>query len=254
VKRFVTVIAGALVLAGLAGGAAPPVISWQEAGSHVGEIVTVEGEVTAAHSTGDTCILEFAPGDPRALRAVLLLPVVSSLPPHPEAIYRGKRVRVSGRVGRFKGQPEMVLRSPDQIEVVDVGAPPAAAAVPPPAPAPPPSGAQPPAGVPSGAGIPPSASPEARAPAPSPTPAAEPPPPPPRGLIPDIQQRIGHVGGCERARARWRDAGATARDHATALSRCIDGSSYRCREESAALAPTLSELEWAEQQVEANCN
>jgi len=254
VKRLVTVVGGALVLAGLAGGAAPPVISWQDAASHVGDLVTVEGEVAAARSTGDTCILEFAPDDPRGFRAVLLLPLLSSLPPHPEALYRGKRVRVSGRIARFQGQPEMVLRSPDQIEVMDVGAPPAAAAVPPPAATPPPAGAQPPAGVPPGAGAPPPASPEARAPAASPTPAAEPPPPPPRGLIPDIQQRIGRVGGCERARARWRDAGATARDHATALSRCIDGSSYRCRAESAALAPTLSELEWAEQQVEANCN
>ena len=70
-KRLVTVIAGALLLAGLAGGGPPPVISWQDAGRHGGELVTVEGEVAAAHSTDDTCILEFAPDDPRAFRAVL---------------------------------------------------------------------------------------------------------------------------------------------------------------------------------------
>jgi len=248
VKRLVAVTAGALLLAGLAGSAPPPVISWQDADGSFGELVTVEGDVAAAHSDGETCILEFAPDDPRAFRAVLLLPLLSSLPPHPEALYRGKRVRVSGRIARFKGRPEMVLRSPDQVQVVDVGGPPATATVPPLAAVPPPAAPSAPAAVP------PTAPPAARAPAPSPTPPAEPPPSPPRGLVPDIQQRIGRVGSCERARARWRDAGAVARDHATALSRCLDGSSYRCRAESAALAPALSELEWAEQQVDANCH
>src|SRR5881296_3022653 len=67
----------------LAGAAAPPVVPWQEAGRHVGEIVTVEGMVAAAHGTGDTCVLEFAPDDPHALRVILVLPMFSSLPRSP---------------------------------------------------------------------------------------------------------------------------------------------------------------------------
>ena len=59
----------------LAGAAAPPVYPWQEAGRHVGEVVTIEGMVAAAHGTGDTCVLEFAPDDPHALRVILLLPM-----------------------------------------------------------------------------------------------------------------------------------------------------------------------------------
>ena len=179
---------------------------------------SVEGDVAEARTTGNTCVLEFAPDDPRAFRAILLLPLLTSLPQHPEQLYRGRRVKVSGRIARFQGRPEMLLQAPGYIEVVDVSGPPPAATV-----------------------------------APPPTPAEEA-PSPPRGLAKDVQQRLAQVGGCERARARWREAGTTARERATTLSRCIEGTGYRCHSESAALAPALSELEWAEQQVEASCN
>jgi hypothetical protein len=211
VKHLVAV-AAVVALAGVARGVPPPTVSWQDAGHYVGEIVTVEGDVAGVRTTGNTCVLEFAPDDPRAFRAVLLLPLVTNLPQHPEQLYRGRRVKVSGRVARFQGRPEMVLRTPGQIEVVDVSGPPPA------------------------------------------TTAAEEAPSPPRGLAKDVQQRLAQAGGCERARARWREAGTAARERATTLSRCIEGTGYHCRSESAALAPALSELEWAEQQVEASCN
>ena len=38
-----------------------------------------------------------------------------------------------------------------------------------------------------------------------------------------------------------------------ALTQCLGGGSYRCRPQAAALAPALSALEWAEQQVETSC-
>jgi len=198
VKHLVTVAAVAVALAGVARGVPPPTVSWQDASHYVGEIVTVEGDVAEARTTGNTCVLEFAPDDPRAFRAILLLPLLTSLPQHPEQLYRGRRVKVSGRIARFQGRPEMLLQAPGYIEVVDVSGPPPAATV--------------------------------------------------------VQQRLAQVGGCERARARWREAGTAARERATTLSRCIEGTGYRCHSESAALAPALSELEWAEQQVEASCN
>jgi len=73
-----------------------------------------------ARIVGDTCVLEFA-DDPLAFRAVLLLPLLSDLPPQPERLYHQKRVRLTGRVQRFQGRPEMVLRSPKQVELVDEG-------------------------------------------------------------------------------------------------------------------------------------
>src|SRR5438093_12734810 len=82
----------------LAGAAAPPVVPWQEAGRHVGEVVTVEGMVAAAHGTCDTCVLEFAPDDPHARRVILLLPIFAALPPKHERPYAEKLGRASAVV------------------------------------------------------------------------------------------------------------------------------------------------------------
>ena len=117
--------------AGAAGAAAPLVVPWREVGGHVGEVVTVEGEVAVARSVGDTWVLEFAPDDPRAFRVVVLLSLLESAPRQPERLYQGRRVRATGRVQRFRGRAEMVLRGAGQIEVVETSG--EAPAPPPPA-------------------------------------------------------------------------------------------------------------------------
>ncbi|HZP39933.1 MAG TPA: hypothetical protein VFD84_00315 [Candidatus Binatia bacterium] len=267
-------------LAAVARGVAPPVVGWRDAGAHVGDIVTVEGDVVGAHTSGSTCVLEFATDDPSAFRAILVVPIVSSLPPEPERLYVGKRVRVSGRVQRFEGRPEMVLRGPSQIEVVDLGGAPGLAAAPrepapppgetpglspaashpPPAPVaaptavpatPPVTAAPSVAATPPGAATPPTA---ATSPATAP-PAATPPAttPPPRGLAEAVGRQLAQVDACARARARWREAAAAAHARTDALGRCLAAGGYHCRAEAAALAPSLTSLEWSEQQVDEAC-
>jgi len=379
-------LAGRLLLALALALPAPAVrastVAWENAGSHVGERVSIEGEVAAAHVAQNTCVLEFAPDDDAALRVRLLLPVVSSLPPHPERLYAGKRVVVTGTVRRFLGKLEMVVNSPSAIEVMGVAggpatppmadvpatdgdsrttgagevaasepalvatAPPAAApeapvaaapppplpraqpavtdderaaaaraavpvpaaaadagsdAAPPPAtdvearptdPAPRPSepaGESPPAATPSGGDLAPAAAAAARAPARETGPAPSPRTPPPpttaaaaagpaetaRGWAPLVPTTpaassearadaaadaesagaplAAAVDGCRRAREHWAAASATLRTRMDTLARCLDGESYRCSATAQALAPALTDLEWAEQRVEAAC-
>src|SRR5262249_36241596 len=74
------------------------VIPWQAAGSYVGDVVTVEGDVARAHLEADTCVLEFSPGDDRAFRVVLLIPLITDLPRQPQRLYESKRVRATGMV------------------------------------------------------------------------------------------------------------------------------------------------------------
>src|SRR5438067_1379031 len=136
-NRIPALAAFVALAAGAARAAAPPVVSWQEAGGHVGEVVSVEGEVATARTVGETSILEFARDDPRAFRVVVLLPLLETAPRLLERLYQGRRVRATGRVQRFQGRAEMVLRGSGQIEVVETGgeAPPAAPAPTPAAPA-----------------------------------------------------------------------------------------------------------------------
>ncbi len=339
-QRWAVVVCLALALAETSGAPGIAVVPWQDAGEHVGDIVTVEGDVTA-RLEGGSCVLEFARDDPSGFRVVLLIPLISDLPRRPERLYDGKRIRATGNIRRFLGRTEMVLRTPEAIEVVDVASggpavaaappasPPAAApaapvataprpsapaapvaTAPPAAPPPPaqpvttpsPAATPPPAAPPSVvAATPPPAPPTASAPvvaavgtAPAPgvaapvpgvaapvpgvaapvpgvaaptAPAAVPPPAPAPATATAALERpemdepspeeplriLPRVDPCDEAKARWRAAATLATDRADALTDCLRAVTYRCADERAALAPVLSELEWAEQQVDAKC-
>ncbi|MFN8544636.1 MAG: hypothetical protein U0807_10605 [Candidatus Binatia bacterium] len=203
--------------------------AWQDAAGRIGEIVTVEGDVAQAVTSGSTCTLEFVPAGELHFHAVLLVPLISDLPRAPDRLYRGRRVRVTGKLKRFHDQLEIVLTDPGLLEVVDVVAvsPPTPEPVPPPTPAPL-------ATVPVEPGVEPEA------------------PPAPRGLIEAVAPQLAQ-DPCDRARTRWRDAAAAARTRSEAFSRCLAAGGYRCRAESAGLAPALSALEWAEQQLDDAC-
>jgi len=264
---------------------AETVIPWQSAGSYEGEVVTVEGDVVRARLEADTCVLEFSESDATAFRVVLLIPLMTDLPRQPQRLYEGKRVRVSGKVRSWQGRPEMIVRGPDAIEVVGVAAgapeavppsvPPSPATAPPPRrsprtvappttlappPPPPPTTLPPPTLAPPPP--PPTTLPPPTLPAPStppttlpPAPAAAPPPPP--ATAPEQQEQAPRLpqraDPCDVAHERWRRAAAVAESRAAELTRCLRGAGYRCRATASAMAPALSELEWAEQQVEAAC-
>ena len=264
---------------------AETVIPWQSAGSYEGDLVTVEGDVVRARLEADTCVLEFAPGDEKAFHVVLLIPLMTDLPRQPQRLYEGKRVRASGKITSWKGRPEMIVRGPGAIEVVGV-----AATAPETAPAPPATSAPPPATVPPRRTVPPTTppttlgppptAPPATLPPPAPTlaprvpattlpppplpPAAPPttlapapvaaPPPPASPDQPEEAPRLPQrVDPCDAAHERWRRAAAEADARAAELSRCLRAASDRCRAAASAMGPALSELEWAEQQVEAAC-
>ena len=262
------------------------VVPWQAAGSYEGDVITVEGDVARARLEADTVVIEFSTDDPNAFRAILLIPLITDLPRQPQRLYEGKRVRVTGRIRDWHGQPEMILRSPDEILVVGVSTtalppPPvettpttvprrravAPTTLPPPPPTtlPPPPPPAPPPPPPT-----PSVAPEATVPPPTlpPTPTTTlppavrpvpvaPPPPTTSTTTPEQEEQAPRLpratDPCDAARERWRRAAAAAESRQAELTECLRGGSYRCRSVAAAVAPALSELEWAEQQVEAAC-
>jgi micrococcal nuclease len=95
-----------------------PVVSWRKAARYVDEYVTVEGVIARTHNSGKACFLNFHPDWRRTFTAVIFANRFSAFPPKPEDHYRGKRVRVTGYVQKFEGRPEIILDSPDQIEIL----------------------------------------------------------------------------------------------------------------------------------------
>jgi hypothetical protein len=252
-----------------AGAAAPPVVDWRGAGDHTGQVVTVEGDVRSAQCAEDTCALEFAPDDATGFRVVVLMPMFSRATEQPDRIYAGRRIRATGKVQRFQGRVEMVVRGTAQIELADVTSTTATVAAPTtPRPTPPPSTLPPPAPAPRGvpsAPPPPvtTAAPAAPAvPAQQPTPTLPPPAPtppsapveaapPPRPAREELQAAPGV--SCEQAKARWRQIAGDVKAEAAALARCFRALPYHCRAESAALAALLPALDEAERQADVAC-
>ncbi|HLY38955.1 MAG TPA: hypothetical protein VKU61_13015 [Candidatus Binatia bacterium] len=244
----------ATLLAGVAAATPLPVVDWRAAGTRVGDVVTVEADVTAVRTRDDGYVLEFS-DDPQAFRIIVLVPLLGGAPRDPERVYRGHHVRATGRVQRFQGRPEIVLRSPSQVEITDV--PPAAEAEletptpPPPAeprPTPRPSVAPPATSGPPVAPRPPAQAPAAAAPQVEPPPPVEPPRPPR-----PVERPLGDASPCERARAEWRDSAADVRTRLVALARCIDRVDYHCAHERAALTSALDALDAHERAVDADC-
>ena len=109
----------ALTLAGtLEAAADEPPIEVSVAPLYVGQVVTLEGEVTRTHRDGYVVRLQLGE-EPQTVMVQLQIGMLSRFPPHPEAHYLGKEIRVVGRVDEFRGQIEMRIRDPDHIALVD---------------------------------------------------------------------------------------------------------------------------------------
>ncbi|MBI4727561.1 hypothetical protein HY768_10170 [candidate division TA06 bacterium] len=93
------------------------VISWEDAGSHIGEYATVAGTIVAAHNSGKACFLNFHPNYRIYFTAVIFASSFNRFPSSPERYYLNKRVQVTGRIKEYKGKPEIILNDPSQISI-----------------------------------------------------------------------------------------------------------------------------------------
>lgn len=93
-------------------------ISWEEANKHYGEYCSVEGRVVSTHLTAGTCFLNFDAEWQKSLTAVIYPSSLKSFPDQPETIYIGKFVRIFGQIIEHQAKPTIILRDPDQIEII----------------------------------------------------------------------------------------------------------------------------------------
>jgi len=94
------------------------VIPWEEAHRHQGEEIVVEGTIVRIHRAENVMYLNFHANWKRYLTIVILVKDLPLFPADPEKAYRGKKVRVRGEVKIYKDRPEMVVREPENIKVV----------------------------------------------------------------------------------------------------------------------------------------
>jgi micrococcal nuclease len=95
------------------------VISWKEADQYYGQTKTVEGKIVASNNTGKVCFLNFHKNWRRYFTAVIFASDFEKFPAHPEDHFLNRVVRVKGLIKEYRGKPEIILKSPSQIEIID---------------------------------------------------------------------------------------------------------------------------------------
>jgi len=92
-------------------------INWQDAGKHVGEKVIVQGRIVQAKNIGALCFLNFDAG--RSFTAVVRQANYKNFPKSPDQMYGGKLVQITGRIGVFRGKPELEVMSASSVRIID---------------------------------------------------------------------------------------------------------------------------------------
>jgi hypothetical protein len=94
------------------------VVPWEEAHRHAGEEIVAEGTIVRTHRAEKVLYLNFHPNWKRYLSLVIPASDLHRFPADPEKAYRGMKVRARGEVQVYKGRPEMVVRSPEDITIL----------------------------------------------------------------------------------------------------------------------------------------
>ena len=94
-------------------------VAWDRAHEYYDQTVTVEGKIVATNNTGKVCFLNFHEDWRTSFTAVIFAGDYGKFPAHPESHYLNRRVRVRGLVKEYKGKPEIILKSPSQIEIIE---------------------------------------------------------------------------------------------------------------------------------------
>lgn len=128
--KTLTAIGSALALSLRLIAADTSVVSWEKAHDAIGKEATIEGAIVAVRKTGKICNLNFSENWKKDFSAVIFASSFSKWSGGIEAQYRGKKVRITGKVTEYQGRPQIVVTEPSQIVVVNGAAPAAAAATP----------------------------------------------------------------------------------------------------------------------------
>ncbi|HSN74151.1 MAG TPA: OB-fold nucleic acid binding domain-containing protein, partial [Anaerolineae bacterium] len=98
------------------------VVDWQDAGHYLGQRLVVEGDVVRVHNSGKAAFLNFAQDYQGKFSVVIFASDFDQWPEPPDQVYLGQRVRVSGKIKDYNGAPEVIVESPDQIEIIAAAA------------------------------------------------------------------------------------------------------------------------------------
>ncbi|MGB9721123.1 MAG: thermonuclease family protein [bacterium] len=98
---------------------ATEVISYQDAHKFYGKVKTIEGTIVVTNNTGKVCFLNFHKNWKKYFTAVIFASDYDKFPKNPEDYYLNRKVRVTGLIKEYNDKPEIVVKSPSQIQIIE---------------------------------------------------------------------------------------------------------------------------------------
>jgi len=96
-----------------------PSVRCEEAASVVGKLAHVSGKVSEVRTTTRNQLLRFELPDGKQFTGVVRNEYLDRFPGSLHELYSGKYVRLRGFVGTYRGHPEIQLRDPSQVTVLE---------------------------------------------------------------------------------------------------------------------------------------
>ena len=94
-----------------------PVISWSDAENFYNQYVIIEGIIVDTYNSGKVCFLNFHT-DYQYFTAVIFACDIPGFPGPPDTYYLGKKVQIIGIIRQYRGSPEIIVKTPDQIKIL----------------------------------------------------------------------------------------------------------------------------------------
>ena len=94
-----------------------PVIDWVNAKNYYNQYVIIEGIIVDTYNSGIVCFLNFHPDYPYCT-AVIFACDFSGFTGSPDIYYLGKKVQITGIIKQYRGSPEIIVKTPDQIKIL----------------------------------------------------------------------------------------------------------------------------------------
>ena len=95
-----------------------PVITWSEAENYYNQYVIVEGTIVNTYNSGTVCFLNFDTNY-QYFTAVIFASDFLGFPIPPYVLYLNKTVQIIGIIKEYKGAPEIIVKTPDQIRILN---------------------------------------------------------------------------------------------------------------------------------------
>jgi len=94
------------------------VVNWKDAANHYGKYKTIEGTIVSTKCFPKVCFLNFDKNYKKTVTVVIFASNLSKFPSNLDKFYLNKKVQVTGIIKEYKGKPEIIVNSPDQISIL----------------------------------------------------------------------------------------------------------------------------------------